>query len=395
MQSEYSVAAHWPGGFDEPGLQRWAEQLRQQLRRPPVTLGLVFMTPRFFPHASAVLELLRVHARIPLLVGCSSQSLIAGAQEIEQDAGLVLGLYALPGARLSAMHFTQSQVDEATGPSYWHLETGVSPEQTNGWLAFADPFHLDCEAWLRGWNEAYAPRPIVGGLASSSPGAQSTQVYLDGEVFEEGGVGLSLGGEVTLASVISQGCTPIGETWTITKADRNLIYSIANRPAYQVLAETYNALSAQEQQQARGRLFVGLVVNEYQEEFHRGDFLIRNLIGADLQTGILAVGAFPRVGQTIQFQRRDAQASTEDLAALLERAKAHLAVDRVFGGCLCCCNGRGHHLFGQAHHDARQVQDTLGPMGLAGFFCNGEIGPVGEKNYLHGYTASLALFVKK
>jgi len=395
VQSEYSVAAHWPGGFDEPGLQRWAEQLRQQLRRPPVTLGLVFMTPRFFPHASAVLELLRVHARIPLLVGCSSQSLIAGAQEIEQDAGLVLGLYSLPGARLGAVHFTQSQVDEATGPSYWHLETGVSPEQTNGWLAFADPFHLDCEAWLRGWNEAYAPRPIVGGLASSSPGAQSTQVYLDGEVFEEGGVGLSLGGEVALTSVISQGCTPIGETWTITKADRNLIYSIANRPAYQVLAETYNALSAQEQKQARSKLFVGLVVNEYQEEFHRGDFLIRNLIGGDLQTGILAVGAFPRVGQTMQFQRRDAQASTEDLAALLERAKEHLAVDRVYGGCLCCCNGRGHHLFGEAHHDARRVQETLGPMGLAGFFCNGEIGPVGEKNYLHGYTASLALFVKK
>ena len=395
MQSEYSVAAHWPGGFDEPGLQRWAEQLRRQLRRPPVALGLAFMTPRFFPHATTVLELLRVHAQIPVLVGCSSQSLIAGAHEIEQDAGLVLGLYALPGVRLRAVHFTQQQVEEATGPSYWHLETGVSPEQTNGWLAFADPFHLDCEAWLRSWNEAYAPRPIVGGLASGSHASQTTQIYLDGEVFEEGGVGLSIGGEVELASVISQGCTPIGETWTITKADRNLIYSIANRPAYQVLAETYSGLSAQEQKQARRNLFVGLAVNEYQEEFRRGDFLIRNLIGADLQTGILAVGAFPRVGQTIQFQRPDAQASTEDMGILLKRAKARLAVDRVYGGCLCCCNARGQHLFGEAHHDARHVQDTLGPMGLAGFFCNGEIGPVGEKNFLHGYTASLALFVRK
>ena len=389
------MADHWPGGFDEAGLQAWAEQLRGRLDAGRVSLGLVFMSPRFFGQAAQVLELLRVHAQVPLLAGCSSPSLIVGDQEVEGEAGLVLGLYSLPGATLEAVHFTQEQVEEATGPGYWHMETGIGPEQINGWLTFADPFHLDGEAWLRGWNEAYAPLPIAGGLATGDAAEQRTQVYLNGQVWEEGGVGIAIGGEVALASVISQGCTPIGDTWTITKAERNLIHQIGNRSAYEVLAETVNQLPEKEQRKSRGNLFVGLVINEYLEEFHRGDFLIRNLIGADPKSGVIAVGAFPRPGQTIQFQRRDAATGTEDITALLGRARQQLAGKALYGACLCSCNGRGHRLFGEPSHDARHVQAQLGPLGLAGFFCNGEIGPVGERNFLHGYTASLALFVQK
>jgi len=388
------VAAHWPGEFDEAALQKWAEELRNQLHAPRVSLGVVFMTPKFFPHAAQVLELFRVHARIPLLAGCSSTSLIAGDREIEEKAGLVLGLYHLPGATLQPFHFTQAQLEEATGPGYWHQETGLTTEQINGWLVFADPFRLDCESWLRSWNEAYAPLPVVGGLASGEPAEQRTQVYLNGEIFDEGGVAVAVGGEVRLASVISQGCTPIGETWTITKAERNLIHEIGNRPAYEVLAETFASLPAPEQKKSRGNLFIGLAVNEYLDEFHRGDFLIRNLIGADPKSGTIAVGAFPRAGQTIQFQRRDAATGTEDMTALLQRTREELASRTIYGACLCSCNGRGQHLFGEPNHDARHVQQQFGPIGLAGFFCNGEIGPVGEKNFLHGFTASLALFVK-
>jgi small ligand-binding sensory domain FIST len=395
VSSEFSIAGHWPGEFDERGLQQWAEGLRHQLGAPKVSLGLVFMSPRFFTHAQPILEILRVHAQIPLLAGCSSQSLIVGEQEVEKQAGLTLGLYALPGAELEAFHFTQEQVEEANGPGYWRLETGLEPPQTNGWLVFVDPFHLDSESWLRTWNEAFAPLPVLGGLASGDFSEQLTQVYLNGEVFEEGGVAISFGGAVRLAGVTSQGCTPIGDTWTLTKVEQNIIHEIGNRPAYEVLAETFNRLSPEEQKKARGNLFIGLVVNEYLDDFHRGDFLIRNLLGADPRSGSIAVGALPRLGQTIQFQRRSREAATEDMRELLTQTKSRLGSATIYGGCLCSCNGRGQSLFGRPNHDAQMVQQRLGPMGLAGFFCNGEIGPVGEKNFLHGYTASLALFVKK
>jgi small ligand-binding sensory domain FIST len=395
VNNDFSIAAHWAGDFDETALQKWAEQVRSEFRAPQVDLGLVFMTPRFFSKARQVLEILRVHARVPLLVGCSSQGLIVGAEEREENAGLTLGLYALPGADLKAFHFTQEQVDEANGPGYWQLETGVEPNRTNGWLAFIDPFHLDSEAWVRGWNEAYAPVPVMGGLASGDFTEQRTQVYLNGDVFEEGGVAISIGGTVKLASVISQGCTPIGETWTLTKVNENIIHEIGNRPAYEVLAETFSQLSPSEQKVARGNLFIGLVVNEYLEDFHRGDFLIRNLLGADPNSGSISVGAFPRLGQTVQFQRRSAAAAMEDMSELLDRTRKELGGQTIYGGCLCSCNGRGQNLFGRPNHDAKSVQDQFGPIGLTGFFCNGEIGPIGEKSFLHGFTASLALFVHK
>jgi small ligand-binding sensory domain FIST len=392
--NEFSVADHWHGEFDEPGIQRWAEEVRRQLRAPVVTFGLVFMAPRFFPHARQVLEILRVHARIPLLAGCSSQGLIVGSFELEENAGIALGLYSLPEATVTAVHFTQEQVEEASSPVYWQLETGIEAGQTNGWLVFIDPFHLDSETWLRTWNEAYAKLPVMGGLASGGSNAEETQIYLNGDVFDQGGVALSFGGQVKLAGLTSQGCTPIGQTWTLTRVEQNIIHQIGNRPAYEVLAETFNQLPPDEQKKARGNLFIGLVVNEYLDEFHRGDFLIRNLLGADPRSGSIAVGALPRAGQTIQFQRRSAAAATEDLNELLGGLREKLGNETVYGGCLCSCNGRGHNLFGRPNHDAQMISKHLGAMGLAGFFCNGEIGPVGDKNFVHGFTASLALFVK-
>ena len=395
MVNNPSIAGHWPGDFDEAGFQQWAEDLRRQLCAPAVSLGLVFMTPRFFPYARQILEILRVHARVPLLLGCSSQSLIAGSLEVEQNAGVALGLYWLPGAELKACHFTEKEVGEAARAGYWHQHTGIELGRSNGWLVFIDPFHLDSESWLRTWNLAYAPLPVMGGLASGDLTEQLTQLYLNGDVFEEGGVAVSVGGQVGLAGMISQGCTPIGETWTLTKVEQNIIHEIGNRPAYEVLAETFNRLTPEEQSHARGNLFIGLVVNEYLDEFHRGDFLVRNLIGADPRSGCIAVWALPRAGQTVQFQRRSAAAATEDMTELLARVHKQLGGATLYGGCLCSCNGRGQNLFGRPHHDAQMIQQQLGPMGLAGFFCNGEIGPVGNKNFLHGFTASLALFVKK
>jgi small ligand-binding sensory domain FIST len=395
VSEENSIAAYWSDGMDEPGLADWARRLRARLPAKEVSLGLVFMSPKFFPHAAQVLEILRVHARIPLLAGCSGGGLVANAEELESAGGLVLALYSLPGAKLKAVRFTQDQVVSAGGENFWPAETGVTKDEVNGWLAFIDPFHLDAEKWLQSWNQNYFQVPVYGGLASGNFPEPLTQVYLDGEVFEDGGVAVAVGGDVALAGVISQGCTPIGEAWTLTRVEQNLIRHIGNRPAYAVLSETVQQLSAEEQRKVQGNLHIGLVVNEYLENFQRGDFLVRNLLGGDPNSGVLQVGALPRTGQTIQFQRRDAAAASEDLNELLARAKKNLAGVEIYGGCLFCCNGRGKNLFGRTSHDAKLVQAHFGPTGLAGFFCNGEIGPVGEKNFLHGFTASIALFVKK
>ncbi len=393
--NEFAASGFWRADYDEAAMTEWARQLRQSVSASRISLGLVFMTPHYFADARRILETLRVHAEIPLLIGCSGAGLIYGSREIEDERGIAVSLLSLPGAELTAVHFTQEQIDEANGPGYWELETGLSAEKINGWLAFVDPFRTDSEAWLRGWNEAYAPKPIVGGVASGDFSERTIQLYLDGQVFDEGGVAVAVGGAVELRSVISQGCTPIGDTWTITRTEGNIIHMIANRPAYEVLHQTFMELPGKEQHAARGNLFIGLVVNEYLEDFARGDFLVRNILGGDPNSGSLAVGAMPRLGQTMQFQRRDAAAATEDMTHLLERLANHLKGRTIYGGCLCTCNGRGQRLFGHPNHDAGLAQEKLGPMELTGFFCNGEIGPVGAKNFLHGYTASLAVFASK
>jgi small ligand-binding sensory domain FIST len=395
VSEETSIAAYWSDGMNEAGLADWARRLRARLPAKTVSLGLVFMSPKFFSDAEQVLEILRLHAQIPLLVGCSGGGLVANAEELENAGGLVLALYSLPGAKLKGVRFTQDQVAAADGEHFWPVENGIAKDQVNGWLAFVDPFHLDAESWLRSWNKDYAGVPVYGGLASGNFPEPLAQVYLDGEVFEDGGVAIAVGGNVALAGVISQGCTPIGEAWTLTHVEQNLIRNIANRPAYAVLSETVQSLPPEEQRKVQGNLHIGLVVNEYLDEFHRGDFLVRNLLGGDPNSGVLAVGALPRMGQTIQFQRRDAAAASEDLNELLTREKARLAGMEIYGGCLFCCNGRGKNLFGRPSHDSELVQTHFGPTGIVGFFCNGEIGPIGDKNFLHGFTASLALFVKK
>jgi len=394
MRNRFATTAHFAGEWDETRVRRWAETTRARLDAPTVTLGLVFMSPEFFEVAAEVLEVLRVHARIPLLAGCSSQSLIANGEELEEQAGLVLQLFHLPEGIVRATRFDQASLDQLDAGHNWTAVTGIPRTATNGWLVFADPFHLDAEAWLRTWNEAYPDVPTSGGLASGSMENQRTQVYLNGEVFEDGGVAVSIGGGVGIECMVSQGCTPIGAPWTITRADRNFILTIANRPAYTVLVDTFNGLPAEEQARAQNNLLVGFASSEYREDFRHGDFLVRNLLGADPARGILAVGALPRTGQTLQFHRRDAQSASADLAGCLVGTRERLHGRMVYGGVLSICNGRGRRLFGRPNHDAELIQEQLGLLPVSGFFCNGELGPIGGRNFLHGYTASLAVLVK-
>jgi small ligand-binding sensory domain FIST len=357
-------------------------------------LLLVFASPAFAAGYAGILARLRELTAARVLAGCSGQGIIGTEREVEDRPALALLGATLPGASVRAAHVRQDQITGCSSAAEWHRLTGLPPDDVNAWIILADPFRLDVERLLAGLTQAYPGAPLVGGLASGDPRAGRTHVFLRGSVFDEGAVMIAVGGAYTLRTVVAQGAEPIGEAWTVTGAEGNWITSIGGRPALEVLTETFQSLPPDLQVRARTNLLVGLAIDEYRAEFGRGDFLIRNLLGADRQHGALAVSDLPRVGQTVQFQVRDARAADDDLRAMLDAARREMDADPV-AALLCSCNGRGVGLFGTPDHDAHAVAERLGPLPLAGFFCNGEIGPVGGRAYLHGFTASLALIVPR
>jgi small ligand-binding sensory domain FIST len=328
-----------------------------------------------------------------LLVGCTGMGVIGTGREIEDRAAVsFLGLN-LPGAELAAIHVEMDDLAELRDPDKLRSWMSLLPSGVNAWIVLADPFSFDPDPLIQDLTAASPGSTIVGGLASGSSTERRSQLFLNDEVFESGAIVLAVGGAYTVRSVVAQGATPIGEPWTITSVDRNILHTIGNRPALEVLRETLEGLPGDLQQRAARNLLVGLAMNEYKDHFDQGDFLIRNLMGADPKSGAIAIGALPEVGHTIQFQIRDATAADQDLRRQLATTKAQLGDAEVAGALLCTCNGRGVGLFGAPDHDAGAVAEELGPLPLAGFFCNGEVGPVQGKTYVHGFTASLALFV--
>ena len=378
----------------------WRDALADLLGQIPllagedeVHLALLFASSEYREEFPDLVARARQLTGARLLVGCSGHGVIGAGREVEGEPALALLAFSLPGAELTAIHLTQEDLENCRTPQDWHRLTGVAPGGASAWLLFADPFTMNAEALVERLSAGYPGTPLVGGLASGDPQLRGTHLFLNGEVYDRGAVALALGGPYSVRTIVSQGAAPIGETWTITGAQDHIIETIAQRPAYQVLLDTLRALPPETQRRAQRNLLVGLAMDEHRGEFRRGDFLIRNLMGIDPERGTLAVGALPRVGQTLQFQLRDPDAADEDLRELLERARKELGARQPVGALLCSCNGRGVGLFGTPDHDARALADLLGPIAVAGFFCNGEIGPVGEQNFLHGFTASIALVI--
>jgi small ligand-binding sensory domain FIST len=330
------------------------------------------------------------------VIGSSASGVIGGDRELEDQPAIgALALRFPEGARVRVEHVRQNDVGELAGtPDAWPARLGLEASACTGVIVIADPFSVDPQALIQGLARDFAGVTVVGGLASGAAHAQRTFVFGNGKVYGEGAVVVALGGSVALRAVVSQGCEPIGEPWTITDAEGNVIRRIGNRPAYDVLVETISALDATERVRVTRNLLVGLAMDEYRDDFKRGDFLIRNFIGVDRATGAVAVGAYPRVGQTLQFQVRDARAADDELRQLLSSAADDLPAPPA-AALLFACNGRGVGLFGAPDHDVRAARELLGQPAIAGFFCNGEIGPVGGSTFVHGFTASLGLFVAR
>lgn len=372
-----------------------AEALAQTgpLRGGEADLLFLFASAAYAGDFDQLLAEAAAATRARVLIGCSGQGVIGLAREIEDEPALSLLALRLPGAVLRPAHITQADLERYQRPEQWHTLTGI-PQSVNALLLFADPFTLDAERLLAVLSHAYPGIPLVGGMASGDQDRRQTHLFLNGDVYDHGAVALALGGAYMVRTIVSQGATPIGEPWIITGAEGQVIHTIARRPAYEVLVETLRELPAEMQARARGNLLVGLAMDEYQQEFRRGDFLIRNLLGVDRDSGALVVSALPGVGQTVQFQIRDAAAASEDLHAMLGAVTATQGEQPV-AALLCACNGRGVGLFGTPGHDARTLAERLGPIPVVGLFCNGEIGPVGSRNFLHGFTASIALVVPR
>jgi small ligand-binding sensory domain FIST len=386
MQMTVKAASFlYAGVYSEEQVVSLAEKLRNELGAN-AALGFVFVTSDWQPHLEDTLELIRLHAHVPRLVGCSGSAVIGFETELEGQSGLSVMLLVLPEDSFDVFSISEEDID-SNAPESWHELTNIRPEASRGWIMLANPALHDLEEWLGSWNSAYPEVPIVGGLAA---GKQSEYfLFRDGELTTASILLVGLKSPLQLRALISQGCRPIGDPSPITKAEDNFILEIGNVSAYQTLESAFMTIPADERNAVRNNLFLGLAASEYIDEFKRGDFLIRNILGADPQMGALAVAAYPRVGQTVQFQVRDPKSAHQDMLDACRSTAANIR--ESLGILMFVCNGRGRSLFGVSNHDAGIVAQAFGACPTAGLFCNGEIGPVGNRSFLHGYSAAGAI----
>jgi small ligand-binding sensory domain FIST len=228
-------------------------------------------------------------------------------------------------------------------------------------------------------------------MASAANNPGENRLVRDDEITNFGGVGAVLGGPIRVRSVVSQGCRPVGKPFVITRSQKNVIAELGGKPALECLREVYAELPEGQRELFQRGPHLGMALNEYKDHFDRGDFLISSVIDADEDEGAVAIGTLVRTGQTVQFHVRDAASADEDLRSML-RLLGDSPEGRGRGGLLFTCNGRGTRMFNEPHHDASVVQSVAGPIPLAGFFAQGELGPIGGRNHIHGFTASLAVF---
>jgi small ligand-binding sensory domain FIST len=354
------------------------------LGRAEVDLAFVFLSPAHLDEAEAAAEAVRAELAPRHLLGCVAEGVVARVRELEEGPAVAVWAGVLPGAEIECFHAAAVQTEEGIAVA------GFPELEEPGLVALlVDPFTFPLGPFLTGLNEVHVRVPLVGGIAAGGrrPGAQA--FVLEDEVHAEGAVGAVVSG-LPVLTVVSQGCRPIGREAVITRSEGNVVHELAGEPALERLRGEIAALPSQEQALAARGLLAGLVIDENRPEYDTSDFLMRGLLGADEASGALALGDTVRVGQTLRFFVRDAASADADLRRALGGV---LPRARPAGALLFTCNGRGTKMFPEPDHDARVVAEALRTQALAGFFCGGEIGPVGGKAFLHGFTATLAVFL--
>ncbi len=362
-----------------------AESAAAGLDGAPADLAVVFVGSTHLRWLDEGLAAVRERLDAPALVGCGAQGVVASGRELE-TGGVAVWAASLPGARVESFHLETVNAGESTVAI-----TGMPDlDDVEALIMLADPYTFPIEPLLGQLGEDHPGLPVLGGLASAGGGPGLAALLHDDQVARQGAVGVAVAG-VEITPCVSQGARPIGPEMVITAAEENVIHELASRPALARLKEAIAELSQSERALAAQGLLLGIVVDENKPEYERGDFLVRGLLGLDDEGQTVTVGERVRVGQTVRMQVRDGESADDDLretlASRLRDSNAPPA-----GALLFTCNGRGSHMFATPDHDASEVERAFSGAPTAGFFCAGEIGPVGERNFVHGFTATLAVF---
>ncbi len=362
------------------------ERLDEALGDSSADLTLIFASRH---HADKLGELSRAfleQGRSRRVLGCLGEAIIGEDQEVEGKPALAVWSIAESGLEVEPVRF-----DPGGGSLRQSLAALENPGDST-LILLADPFSFGINDFLKLVNETLPGLRVVGGMASGGQEPGSNRLVLDGETYLDGAVAARISGPVSIRTIVSQGCRPIGRPMLVTRAEHNIIRELGRRPALESLRDLFQSLSQDDINKVQQGLHIGRVINEYQESFQRGDFLVRNVVGAD-ESGAIQINDLIRVGQTVQFHVRDAETADEDLRESLSRERDPKAAPRTpFGALLFNCNGRGARLFNAPNHDVRLIHEILGPIPVAGFFAMGELGPVGGQNFIHGFTASIVVF---
>ncbi|MDE2939823.1 MAG: FIST C-terminal domain-containing protein [Chloroflexota bacterium] len=381
----------------ESAIDECIASLQNQLGESEPDLAVVFASSHFHQNYEAIPQLVRQGLgsgdSSPMVLGCSGGGIIGNGQEVEQSPALSITAASLPDVTLTPFHLASDSLpDLDAGPASWVELLKVSPADAPQFVLLADPYSFPIQNLILGMDFAFANAAKIGGLASGGQQQGGNALFLGHRVHRSGAVGVALHGNITIDTVVAQGCRPIGQPMRITQSSRNLLESLDGETPLNVLRSLFPTLSERDQGLMRHSLFLGVVMDEFIDEPQQGDFLIRNVMGMDDRSGSLAIGEMLKEGQLVQFHLRDADTSAQDLAAVLERYAGDNRENDVHGALLFSCLGRGQYLYGRPNHDTELFRDKLGAVPLGGFFCNGEIGPVSGTTFLHGYTSSFGIF---
>ncbi len=356
-------------------------RVERELEGARCDLLLAFVSAHHAPAMARLAQALERAFPRAARAGVSARSVIGGGREAEETPGIALAAAQLPETSVDTVRLLPGGDPTALGAD---RTRGAST------VLLADPWTCDVERVLRELDDADPDGIRVGGLASGGESAGDHALLVGGEVQAGGLVGVRLRGAAALRSIVAQGCRPIGDPLFVTRSRDDVALELDGRPPLEVLRELYEEADTADRELFSHSLFLGVQMRPGDGTVGRGDFLVRNLLGFDAQTGALRAGAPLGPGRVVQFHLRDARTSAEDLEERLVSYRAETRAP-VAGGLLFSCLGRGRFLYGRADHDSDLLRRELGEVPLAGFFGNGEIGPVAGRTYLHAYTSSFAL----